>query len=297
MDFIRNVLFIGAKNEFHKVFVSSMSSISKKLKVSTIIDKNQLSEVLANQKLSAVVLNLPVKADCLYIFRLLGMYKMKSSPELKIYFTSENFDTFHEIVNHMHLDGVDVFPWPVDAREIANKVSDAIFDKKLSKEILTKNNGKIVIDLEFIQVFINATKKVLEEMGDVKDIAHKRPTYVEDLEHPLEYGISSKIMISSEFFKGNFYVIFPEKSFLKLYANAIFEEHESINDENSDFAGELANIIYGQSKKVFSASGLNLDMAIPSIYKSTEITAEIVIVIPFESSIGRFYIAVAPGNL
>lgn len=297
MEFIRNILFICEKSEFLEKLSDGVSKASKKLNVLSISDKGQLSEVLANQKLNAVFIKLPEQSDCLYIFRLLGMHKMKANPDMKIFFTSENFETFHEIVNNMVLDGVEVFPWPQKPDELAAKIADSVFDKQLSKEVVTKSNGKVTIDLEFIQVFVNATKKVLEEMGDVKDLTHHKPTYMDKMEKPLETGIASKIMISSEFFKGNFYVIFPEPTFLKLYANAVFEEHESINDENADFAGELANIIYGQSKKVLAASGLNLDMAIPSIHRSTQIQSELVIVIPFDSSIGNLYIAVAPGDL
>jgi CheY-specific phosphatase CheX len=110
-------------------------------------------------------------------------------------------------------------------------------------------------------------------------------------------GVASKIMISSDYFKGSFYVIFPSKTFLTLYEKVVGDHYEVINDENRDFAGELANIIYGHSKKVFSESGLNLDMAIPSVHRAAQIESELVVVIPFKSSIGNFYIAVAPGEL
>ena len=297
MDFIRNILYVGEKSEFYEKFSSSLKGLSKKVNIISINEKSQFAEVTANQKLKAVILNMSEKSDCLYLFRLLGMYKMKTNPSVKIFFTSNNFETFHEIVNNMIMDEVEVFPWPQDPTEFAEKIANSVFDKKLNKEIVTKKDGKLEIDLEFIQVFINSTKKVLEEMGDVSEIAHQKPTFLDKMGKPLEKGISSKILISSEFFKGNFYVIFPEATFLKVYASAVFEEHEEINDENSDFAGELANIIYGQSKKILSASGLNLDMAIPSIHRSSTVDADFVVVIPFESSAGNFYIAVAPGEL
>lgn len=297
MDFIRSILYIGDKNDFYKSFTSHIEQVTKKIAVSSITGKAQLSEILANQKLTAIFVLVKDKAECLYIFRLLGLHKMKANPDLKIFFTSENFETFQEVVEKISLNDMVIYPWPQEPKETAKKISDAIFDKQLARQVVTKSDGKVVIDLEFIQVFVDATKKVLADMGKVTDLVHQKPTYLDKMEKPIEKGVASKIMISSEFFKGNFYVIFPESFFLKLYANAVYEEHDKLNDENMDFAGELANIIYGQSKKILSAAGLNLDMAIPSIHRSSQIRSELVIVIPFDSSIGNFYIAVAPGDL
>lgn len=297
MDFIRSVLYIGEKDDFYKSFTEQLKGITKKITISNCSERSQLSELIAKQNFTAIFIMMADKAECLYCFRLLGLHKMKANPELKIFFTSSNFETFQEIVDKIALSDVEVYPWPQEPKELADKMADKIFDKQMSKEIVTKSNGKVTIDLEFIQVFVQSTRKVLEEMGDVQDIAHQKPRYIEQMEKPIEEGVSSKIMISSEYFKGNFYVIFPTPTFLKLYANAVYEEHDKLNDENIDFAGELANIIYGQSKKIFSAAGLNLDMAIPSIHRSTKVESEVVVVIPFDTSIGNFYIAVAPGEL
>lgn len=297
MDFIRNILYIGAKDDFQEIFFSSIEGMSKKLKIHFTAGRSQVSEYLGKTKMNAVFMNVSEKSTTQYVLRLLEMYQNKTNTDLKIFCTSDNFEVLKEVVKDNSLKNLELLPGPLDAREVAERVSDSVFDKKLSKKIVTKSSGTLTVDLEFIHVFVNATKKVLEEMGKVKDLTHKKPTFMDQNDTKLEAGIASRIMISSDFFKGNFYVIFPEQTFLTLYAKAVFEEHQSINEENSDFAGELANIIYGQSKKVFAASGLNLDMAIPSVHRSSHVESEIVILIPFESSIGKFYIAVAPGAL
>lgn len=72
------------------------------------------------------------------------------------------------------------------------------------------------------------------------------------------------------------------------------EKQTEINNDNKDFASELANIIYGQCKKKFSDDGLNLEMVIPSLHMG-EIKYDVVILIPFECYLGKFYLAVAPG--
>lgn len=298
MEIISNILYIGKNNQFFKDLKALIVKSSNKLNVDIIGEKGELSEILNKKKIHAVVSCLPDYNDCLYIFRLLAMYKTKTNPDLKIIFTSSNFYTFQEIVENNMVEELIVVPWPPKLDEFSKTISEAVLGKKLTKQVVTKTKtGKVTVDLEFIQVFVEATKKVLIEMGQAENLVHHKPQFMAKMDKAIEAGIASKIMISSDFFKGNFYVIFPEPTFLALYENAVYESHDKINEENSDFAGELANIIYGKAKSVLSASGLNLDMAIPSIHRSSQIQSELVIVIPFDSSLGNFYIAVAPGEL
>lgn len=297
MDFIRNIILFGENTDLNKSVCKSLEEATSKLKVILIEDRSLVSQTLSDKKVMSVFLNSKDLPVCLYLLRMLTMYKSKTNKKLSIFFTSESFDTFQEVINKVNLDNINVLPWPISESDIVEKIHDAIFDKKITKKVIDKKKNNLDIDLEFIQVFIQSTKKVLAEMGSVTDLVHKKPAFKNNLSEPLETGIASKILISSEYFTGSFFVIFPEQSFLNLYENAVFEKCDKINDENRDFAGELANIIYGQSKKIFSASGHHLDMAIPSIHPSSNIESELVVVIPFNSSIGKFYIAVAPGAL
>lgn len=295
--FIRHVLILGDKDDLNLKVKDCLLAGSKKIQVEIVPDRNEVSQKLGNFIVSAVFLNFAAVSEALYALRLLGMYMMKTNKELKVFFSSSNFETFQHIINETSLDNVDVIPYPFEAKELSHKIIDKLFDRKMSKQVVTKSKSVLNVDLEFIQVFIEATKKTLMEMCQIKKLKHGKPVFQEKMETPLDMAIASKILISSEFFKGNFYVIFPKSTFLKIYENAVMEEATEINDENKDFAGEIANIIYGQSKKVLSASGLNLDMAIPSIDLGTKIDSEIVIIIPFYTETGPFYIAVAPGNL
>lgn len=296
MQFIRNILILGSKTGFNQDLLFSFEDAGSKVKTEIVEDKNSISPILLDRKINSVLVNFTEAPDALYSLRLLKMYKVKTNDKLTIFFTSSNFETFQKVIGDSDLEGVNVCPWPVDENELSEKMLDSVFEKKISKQVVTEKNKKLNVDLEFIEVFINATKHTIEEMGQVSGLTHQKPTYLSQMEAPIGAGISSKILIQSEYFTGNFYVVFPTVSFLKLYENAVMEECDNINEENQDFAGELANIIYGQSKKVLSASGLILDMVIPSIHHSTQIEGETVIVIPFESSIGKFYIAVAPGT-
>ena len=297
MQFIRNVLILGEKKEFSKEFKKTLEGLTKKVSINIVNERNDISSKISEKTVNAVLIYFENKSDVLYALRLLGMYKTKTNPQLEIFFTSSNFETFQSVINEVDEGTLEVAPWPVDQDALANKIVDKLFDRKLSKQVVTNSKSVLNVDLEFIQVFIQATKKTLEEMCQVEEIKNLKPMLKDKMNDPLEKGIASKIMISSEFFTGNFYAIFPEECYYQIYENAVYEAITEINDENKDFAGELANIIYGQSKKVLSASGLNLDMAIPSVHPSSNVEAELVIVIPFESSVGKFYIAVAPGKL
>lgn len=297
MRFIRNVLSIADDTILSKELKQYIHLETQKVNVDIITDKYNLSQSIGNKHYSLVFLCLSNLQDVQFVLRLLLMHQ-KSNQELNIFFTSDNFETFQEIVASYDDKKFTVIPWPININMCGQRIIDCILDKKLSKQVVTKDKkNKLNVDLEFISVFISSTKNVLAEMGQVTDLVHEKPKLLSPSDDPLEEGISSKIMISSEFFKGSFYVIFPKETFLKLYENVVFEECSEIDDENSDFASELANIIYGQSKKVFATSGLNLDMAIPSVHRSTTIENELIIITPFTSSIGKLYIAVAPGDL
>ena len=133
-------------------------------------------------------------------------------------------------------------------------------------------------------------------MAQLADLSHSAPMLMSKLTEPLNIAISSRILISSVHFKGSYYIAFPKETFLNFYEKVVMEKSTEINDGNKDFASELANIIYGQCKKRFSLEGYNLEMVIPSIHLG-EIKYPVVVLIPFESMIGKFYLAVAPGML
>jgi CheY-specific phosphatase CheX len=98
----------------------------------------------------------------------------------------------------------------------------------------------------------------------------------------------------NDFFSGSFFVSFPEKAYLNLRKQVLGETETTINDNNSDFAGELANIIYGQTKKELHENGINLEMVIPTSDRSASLKSKHpIIIIPIDSSFGRFYIKLA----
>ena len=294
--FIRNVILYGEKKGLCRELADCLKQESSKVETSIISDKNEVSSLVGSHDFQAIFVRSENIKDIQYITKIFSMYRKKND-SVNMYFTTSEFSVFQEIVKTMgNIAGVHLIPWPIKVVEVANKILDELYNRKLTQQIVTKDGTKLNVDLEFIKVFIDASKMVLGEMG-VVDITHSKPAYKDQFQDKIEAGISSRIVINSPHFKGSFYIVFPSSTFLTLYEMATFEKHSEVNDSNQDFAGEIANIVYGNAKKIFSTSGLNLDMVIPSVHRSTKIVSEIVIYVPFNSSIGEFYIGVAPGAI
>lgn len=150
-------------------------------------------------------------------------------------------------------------------------------------------------DLEFAEILINSTKKVLNEMFGESRITIGKPNKTNDTsEYPID--IRGKIMIKSEYFKGSFFISLPKETYLALRNKVTGEQGTEINDETKDFAGEIANMIYGHSKAILHQNGIKLDMAMPFSDTSGAIKSKKnIIIIPISTDLGDMYLKLAPG--
>ncbi|RPJ73689.1 MAG: chemotaxis protein CheX [Alphaproteobacteria bacterium] len=240
-----------------------------------------------------------------FILRYFTMMKERNdNVEIPIFLSSDDFDLVQEAVTKFPLKKLQVLHSPLDVNDIAGKMQIAALGsnsktppKKFTKDLSPQkksSKNELDIDLEFINVFISNTKKVISQMANVPELKSSPPVLMSQLQEPIEIDISARILISSSYFKGSYYIAFPKQTFFNFYEKVVMEKCTEINDENKDFASELANIIYGQCKKKFSDEGLNLEMVIPTLHMGA-INNSVVVVIPFESPVGKFYLAVAPG--
>lgn len=293
MEFSRNVLIIDSSDSERDAIKEKLHSATNKLNLFSLSSRHQLAEVTAQNKMKCVFINTNIgMKDVAFVLRFFTMLNEKNKEQTTIYLTSEDFDMLQEITTEFPMEKLIILHSPLDISDLVKKIQITVLGKIESK--VTKD--PLNIDLEFINVFITSTKKVMSEMAQIKDLTHQPPKLMAQLTEPLDIAISSKILISSTYFKGSYYIAFPKETFLNLYEMVVMEKHTEINNENKDFASELANIIYGQCKKKFSDDGLNLEMVIPSLHIG-KIEYSIVVVIPFECPLGKFYLAVAPGNI
>lgn len=290
MEFIRNIIIFDAQIESARTLKNRLCEASKKLNVYVVTDRLQFTEITSKLALKAVFINGNVgKKDLFYILRFFSTFATNDT-NTPLLLTSDDFSLIQDVLKTFALEELVVLPSPVSSEEIVEKLLISCLGK-VEKQ---RPKGSLKVDKEFINIFVISTQKVITEMGQGAKIKALRPTMLSKLERPLENGISSKIVISNDFFKGTFFVVFPTETFLAFYEKVLMEKQQSINSTNQDFASELANIIYGQAKKTFSELGYNLEMAIPSIFKG-EITHSPVYIIPFESDFGPFSLAIAPG--
>ena len=297
MEFIRNILFIDKHSEEVTELKQKLQKITKKLEIHILNSRKQIAQINTKHSLKSVYINGNIgRQDTLYIFRFFSMEIEKYSAGITLYFASEDYDLLQVVLKEFPNLKIVILQTPLDHKDFIERLQIQIFGKVLneSHDVISENNLKV--DLEFINVFITSTKKIVSEMAQLADLTHSAPMLMSKLTEPLNIAISSRILISSIHFKGSYYIAFPKETFLNFYEKVVMEKSTEINDGNKDFASELANIIYGQCKKRFSLEGYNLDMVIPSIHLG-EIKYPVVVLIPFESLIGKFYLAVAPGML
>jgi chemotaxis protein CheX len=295
MEFIRNILIVDKSTDQSDLIKKKLVEKNGKFSVFSLNGRAKLAEVVSQNDIKYLVLNANIgKKDIIYILRFFSMMNEKTGKEIPIFFISDDYELLQEVLRDFKFTNIKILHTPLDVSDLVDKVHITAFGEGVSGQKHKTKTSALDIDLEFMNIFISNTKKIISEMAQLPELAHSAPMLMSQIKEPLGIAISSKILISSVYFKGSYYIAFPKETFFNFYEKVVMERCTEINDENKDFVGELANIIYGQCKKKFSDLGLNLDMVIPSIHLG-EINYSVVIVIPFESPLGRFYLAVAPG--
>lgn len=305
MELNSNVLLVNKSQDRAERMKNHILNMTSKINVHTIDSRAQLAGVMSKNEIKCLLVCDDIgKTDLFFILRYFTVMKEKNNNvEIPIFLSSDDFDLVQEAVTKFPLKKLMVLHSPLDMNDVVAKIKIAAGStskpatKKFTKEIAPKSKSsknELDIDLEFINVFISNTKKVISQMADVAELKSSPPILMAQLQGPLDIDISAKILISSSYFKGSYYIAFPKQTFLNFYEKVVMEKCTEINDENKDFASELANIIYGQCKKKFSDEGLNLEMVIPTLHLGA-IHNSVVVIIPFESPLGKFYLSVAPG--
>jgi chemotaxis protein CheX len=163
-----------------------------------------------------------------------------------------------------------------------------------------KIKSKSRLDVGFVNPFIEATVKTIQMMGSVENITSDKPRIIKkDEEFPVD--ISGVVTMMSPQFNGTLAVCFPAKTFLVIVNNMLGEAQTSITNENKDAAAELTNIIFGQTKTELNEKGYKLEKAIPSViigkdhFVSNDPTVTVML-IPFTSNAGDFYIQIVMGD-
>jgi CheY-specific phosphatase CheX len=258
---------------------------NKKVSVEIATTRTVATKYLTDLEFDAVVMEDTFKLKNMDYF-LRSLSSQKHKPKF-VFFLFSEFNLFQSLAIPEELSSIQfrAHSLPMPKEMIEEVVSNELFPRGATSDTS--------LDREFMQVLIKSTHRVLETLS-IENLTAKKPELLSKMDDPT-VAIRGKIILKTDFFNGSLLLSFPEASYKQLYSKVVGQEIETLNDENKDFAGELANMVYGQTKKHLEENGVKLDMAIPIIDQSPKLnSSKPIYVIPFESSIGNFYIKLAP---
>lgn len=144
------------------------------------------------------------------------------------------------------------------------------------------------LNMDFIQPFLVATKKVLEIQCQTK-ISPKTPK-IRDVD-VASAAIIGSILLESKGRRGRFSISFSMDVFRSIYFNMFGEKVEELTPDIADAVSEIVNIIYGQAKIELNKHGFQFDRAFPSAHfgaglASFKYSVGRAVVLPFDSDSG-----------
>lgn len=248
-----------------KIFADAIDGISVNANVHVLINCESIEFIPKDWLRGLIRINLNLKKDS----KVLKLFHV--NPSLMSYLKKEGIDTTFKI---------------------AKDVTDALRDLGIGQK-------KTTLDTEFINPFLTATIHVLKVQAETD--ARPGPIHVKKATGSHSADISGIIGIISENFNGSVVISFPEATFLKIISKMLGEEYTKIDKDIIDGAGELTNMIFGQAKIVLNEKGYGIKTAIPSVISGKDhtpnsITKGPIVVVPFESTAGNFFVEICLSN-
>jgi chemotaxis protein CheX len=150
------------------------------------------------------------------------------------------------------------------------------------------------VNVEFINPFLNSMSNVLATMATL-DI-HQQGLGLKKDNIP-QGDVTGVISMHSEKTKGTLAISFSEAVVLQIAQRMLGEVFTVINKDIIDLVGEITNIVCGGAKQLLEQKGFSFDLARPIVIvgKTQQVghTAKTpVIVIPFTTEAGEFYVEV-----
>ncbi len=147
--------------------------------------------------------------------------------------------------------------------------------------------------IEYIQPFINATRKILSTMANI-DSKPMKPFLKENGSYAALGHISSVIDLTGEC-RGSIGLSFTTKCILTVASQMLGESFEDLDEEVADMVGEMVNMISGDARRQLVKLGFSFSAGIPRLaqgdgHEILHSVTERIIVIPFKTSAGEFFI-------
>ena len=150
------------------------------------------------------------------------------------------------------------------------------------------------MDAQYINPILDAMLNVLKTMAKLDP----KPGKPELKKSNAANGDVSGIMtMVSDKVKGSLAITFTKPAILDIAKRMLGQEYTEIDEDVTDLAGELTNMVTGGAKATFEQQGHNFNMSIPTVVSGKIHTVEHrsdgpTIIVPFTSEAGKFYIEV-----
>jgi CheY-specific phosphatase CheX len=278
---LKKILILSENKIFKKELTTLLvTKIGKdNFEYTTVSDRSNAIMEISQKEYQGVVI------DCTLTHNDLQMIlKYLSTNEYyfsNIFFLSDNFSVFQEILENLNFPHLNLISLPRETASIADEIFHKVFP------IDTKSIDKhYKINLEFLKVFVDSTKRVLNEFCNLEKVSHGRP-YLRTIEHSIKYDLMGDIVLKSEIFEGRLKLGFQSEIYLDLINKVLMIDATEVSDDNVDFIAELVNMIYGQSKIILNETGHNFLKVIPRFELNPEDNFKYhTIVVPLNTTIG-----------
>ncbi len=149
------------------------------------------------------------------------------------------------------------------------------------------------MNVDFINPFVETINNILATMASMS-CEYGKP-YLKDGRQPLGV-VTGIIPMSGDSVKGSLAISFSAGAIIKISSSMLGETISEVDETCHDLTGELTNMLSGGARKLLWEKGYDFEMAKPGVLTGdTEIPHEVsgpVLVIPFETSAGPFFIEV-----
>ncbi|WP_276669406.1 chemotaxis protein CheX [Thalassolituus oleivorans] len=153
------------------------------------------------------------------------------------------------------------------------------------------------MNVDFINPFIETIDNILATMASMT--CEHGKAYIKEGVGPLGV-VTGVIPMDGDSVHGSLAISFSAGAIVCISSNMLGEEIAEVDETCHDLTGELTNMLSGGARKLLWEKGYNFEMAKPSLIAGDKdiehsISAP-VIVIPFTTKAGPFFIEVAIGS-
>lgn len=150
------------------------------------------------------------------------------------------------------------------------------------------------MNTDFVNPFLDSIVNVLSTMARVT-ATPQDPFVKEDFSS--RGDVTGLVGLAGKQARASLAISFPEGAILQIASRMLGEDFEMLDETVANLVGEITNMVSGGAKGILSEKGYHFDMAIPSTiigrnHTVDHKTAGAIVVVPFGSDAGSFYVEV-----